>query len=294
MMVETHMLKPDKKRVEGTYTLLAEIIAIAEKHTDAIKEIREQARAQYTNATYYPLKWAVDSTRTSSLEFKGYEADTLVSEVTGLPRLKYDHSRPFTKPVTYYNYFVPADSVEIPQAYVVKKGWNRVMELLELNQIHYAVMETDTSFSVEAYRIEDYKTGPNPYEGHYPHYDTRTSTSTRTLKLKEGDYIIPTDQPGIRYILETLEPAAPDSFFNWNFFDTVLQQKEGFSPYVFEDIAADLLESDSLLQKEFLLKKQSDASFSSDWFGQLEWVYRHSGYYEPAHMHYPVYRILKP
>ena len=43
--------------------------------------------------------------------------------------------------------------------------------------------------------------------------------------------------------METLEPTATDSFFNWNFFDGILQQKEGFSPYVFQDIATELLKN---------------------------------------------------
>ena len=59
--------------------------------------------------------------------------------------------------------------------------------------------------------------------------------------FKKGDYYVPIDQPGIRYLLETLEPEAKDSFFNWNIFDIIMQQKEGFSPYVFEDLALEIL-----------------------------------------------------
>ena len=94
-------------------------------------------------------------------------------------------------------------------------------------------------------------------------------------------------------MLETLEPQAPDSFFNWNFFDTVLQQKEGFSPYVFEDEALKLLKNDEVLRSEFLLKKESDEQFSQNWYAQLDWIFKQSKYYETAHMQYPVYRILK-
>ncbi len=293
LMVETHMLKPYKQRVEGTYALMTEIISFAETHHDTIKKLREEALTQHKTWDYYPVRWAVDSTRSTQLEFKGYEADTLVSAVTGFPRLKYDRTRPFTKPVTYYNYFIPVDSIEIPEAYVVKKGWHRVHDLLRLNHIRFSVMDTDSTIRAESYRIEDYKTRPNAYEGHYPHYDTRVSRQNIKIQLEEGDILIPTDQPGIRYILETLEPAAQDSFFNWNFFDTVLQQKEGFSPYVFEDVAAGILAADSLLRKEFQWRKESDPEFAGDWYSQLQWIYRHSKYYEPAHMQYPVYRILK-
>ena len=137
------------------------------------------------------------------------------------------------------------------------------------------------------------KSFSRPYEGHYPHYNTRVSESEMKVQFNKGDYIIPTRQPGIRYILETLEPEAVDSFFNWNFFDTVLQQKEGFSPYVFEDLALTILEENPALKDSLEHKKQNDDSFAKNWYAQLDWIFKNSKYYEPAHLQYPVYRILK-
>ena len=58
--------------------------------------------------------------------------------------------------------------------------------------------------------------------------------------------------------METLEPEATDSFFNWNFFDTVLQQKEGYSGYVFEDIAEQILKDNIPLKETFETKKSED------------------------------------
>ena len=98
---------------------------------------------------------------------------------------------------------------------------------------------------------------------------------------------------GIRYLIETLEPSAPDSFFNWNFFDPILQQKEGFSPYVFEDVAAELLKNNKTLRDSFQSKKGEDEVFSKNWFAQLSWIFKKSKYYEPAHLQYPVYRVPK-
>jgi hypothetical protein len=64
---------------------------------------------------------------------------------------------------------------------------------------------------------------------------------TETLQFKKGDYLVPTKQTGVKFLLETLEPEAIDSYFNWNEFDGILGQKEYFSDYVFEDTAAELL-----------------------------------------------------
>ena len=92
-----------------------------------------------------------------------------------------------------------------------------------------------------SYKIADFKTTNSAYEGHYLHRNTTTTSQIKKMAFTKGDYIISTDQKGIKYLLETLEPEAVDSFFNWNFFDTILQQKEGYSEYVFEDTATQIL-----------------------------------------------------
>ncbi len=293
MMVETHMLKPYDQRVRGTYELMKQMIAIAEVDGAKIKEMRADANTLREKWKYYPTRWALDTTRYSILNFKGYEADTLLSEVTGFPRLKYNRNRPFIKAVIYRDYLKPLDSVEIPKAYIIKKAYGEIMELMQINKIQYEILKQDTMLTVQSYRIKNYKTGPNPYEGHYPHFDTQVSVKTIPLLFSQGDFLVPTDQPGIRYILETLEPAAHDSFFNWNFFDPILQQKEGFSPYVFEDEAVKLLQSNPSLKDSFLLKKKIDPIFAGDWYAQLEWLFQQTDHYEKAHLQYPVYRLAK-
>jgi hypothetical protein len=62
--------------------------------------------------------------------------------------------------------------------------------------------------------------------------------------------VVYTNQAINRYIVETLEPQGVDSFFAWNFFDSMLGEKEYFSDYVFEDKAADLLKKDPALKQK--------------------------------------------
>jgi hypothetical protein len=293
MMVETHMLKPYNKRVKGTYEFLSAVISSSDWQKETIKEFKKDRFQEIANAKEYHLNWKIDTTKSSILNFKGYQADTIVSEVTGLSRLKYNRELPFTKQIKYQNYFTPKDTIEIPAAYIFKKGWSKVIDRLTNNKIEFFELEKDTTLSVENYKIEAFKTRKNAYEGHYLHYNTEVISSKKEVSFSKGDLVVPTNQYGIRYLLETLEPQAPDSFFNWNFFDTVLQQKEGFSPYVFEDEALRLLKNDEVLRSEFLLKKESDEQFSQNWYAQLDWIFKQSKYYEAAHMQYPVYRILK-
>ncbi|MBP1838947.1 M14 family metallopeptidase [Formosa algae] len=291
MMVETHMLKPYKPRVEGTYELMKSMISIIEKDYKTIKTLREDANNSFLNAKTYSLGWTIDTTKSSTLQFKGFEGEYKTSDVTGLKRLKYDRTQPFTKPVTYQNYFKPTVEITIPEAYIIPQGWYTIIELLKLNQVKMIPLETDKTFTVESYHITDFKTKSSPYEGHYLHSNTTTESTTQQITFRAGDFYIETRQPAIRYLLETLEPQAVDSFFNWNFFDTILQQKEGFSPYVWEDLALALLNKNPKLKQEFEAKKASDQEFKSNWYAQLDWIHKHSDNYEKAHMLYPVFRV---
>ncbi len=292
IMVETHMLKIYKDRVGATYSFMVSVLNFLQENGKEIEELRNQATSSVLSKKNYPIEWEIDSTKHTTLNFKGYEGNFETSEVTGLNRLKYERSKPTTKPVKYYNFFKPKKEIVIPKAYIIPKNWWHIINLLQLNNIEFYPLKKDTIISVESYRINNYKTVDKPYEGHYLHSDTKILKSNIDQSFEEGDYYIPTKQNGIRYLLETLEPEAKDSYFNWNFFDIILERKEGFSPYVFEDLAVEILNDDPILRSEFEEKKLEDDDFANNWYAQLNFIYMHSKYYEKAHMQYPVYRVL--
>lgn len=293
LMVETHMLKPYKQRVEGTYALMESLIEVTEKEHDNIKKLRKETLEKNLELSEYYFNFEVDTTKSSILNFKGFEAEIITSEVTGLPRLKYNRDKPFTKETVYQDYFIPKDTINVPEAYIVKQSWQRVIDRLTTNKIQFFELEKDTTLSVETYSIMDYDTRNNPYEGHYLHSDTEVSKSNKQIHFRAGDIVIPTKQAGIRYLLETMEPQGVDSFFNWNFFDTMLQRKEGFSPYVFEDIALEMLQKDSTLLQDFEAQKELDLNFANNWYAQLNWIFERSEHLEDAFLSYPIYRISK-
>ena len=293
MMVETHMLKPYKQRVEGTYELMKTMIEIVSTEAKNIKKLRKEAfKKTYTN-NLYPLDWKIDTTKQTTLNFKGYEGKMITSKVTGLQRLKYDRNLPFTKDITYMNYFKPTTKVKIPKAYIIPKGWWPILERLKMNNITMKPLQNDSIISVESYKIEKFNTRQSPYEGHYQHYNTTVTSSIKDITFKKGDLLVETNQYGMRYLIETLEPSAPDSFFNWNFFDTILQQKEGFSPYVWEDKALEFLNQNPEIKRQFDSIKSKNESFANNWYTQLDWIHKHSPNYENVHLQYPIYRILK-
>ena len=291
MMVETHMLKPYKQRVDGTYAFMKTVVEIAESEGDKIKTLREKQQSQWQVGDKYPLSWEIDTTKFSTLKFKGYDVDTITSQVTGLPRLRYNRSKPVETDIAYQDFYKPKTEVTIPKAYIIPQGQHEIIDLLKLNNIEFKTLEKDTILTVESYKIDSFETRKNPYEGHYLHYNTTVKRETKQLQFKAGDILVETSQTGMRYLLETLEPSAPDSFFNWNFFDTILQQKEGFSPYVWEDKAAMFLKTHPNIQIKFNIKKSYDTEFANNWYAQLDWIHKQSENYEKAHLQYPVYRL---
>ena len=291
-VAETHMLKPYNKRVAATYEFMITVMKYADNNSEKIKLIRKNALVDYKVDTQYAIQWEIDSSKITQLDFKGFEGGYKKSDVTGKDRLFYDRNKPYTKKIPFLGNYKPSKFVTIPLAYIIPQSQWKVIDLLKLNKIAFKQIKSDTILEVESYHIADYKTSKNPYEGHYAHYATSVKNTTEKVTFHKGDYIFKTQQEGLKYLLETLEPEAVDSFFNWNFFDTILQQKEYFSAYVFEDLAKELLDKNPSLKKEFEQKKQQDKSFNDSAEAQLDWIYQHSIYYEKAHLKYPIYRLI--
>lgn len=290
-MPETHMLKPFKERVLSTYALMQTIIEKSSEYASELIQKRLKAKTETINQKNWPLKWNADTSQFTFITFKGYEKGYNISDATGLQRMFYNRNKPFTKEVKYFNVFKPSNFISSPAAYLLPKGWNSVVDLLKINTVNIKQLNTDTVIEVEVYKIEDYKSLSRPYEKHHKNYAVKVSASKQKIKFSKGDYIIPMNQKANRYLVEMLEPTGDDSFFAWNFFDAVLQQKEGYSDYRWEDLAAQYLIANPQLRIKLEEKKKTDAGFASNASAQLEFIYKNSPYYEPVHNRYPVYRL---
>jgi hypothetical protein len=291
-ITETHMLKPFDKRVYATYDFMQNLIDICVRDAKLIGELKHKADEQVSKQQTFALNWDVDKDHVDSLTFKGYEAGYKTSEVSGLPRLYYDRSKPYTKTIKYYDNYIVTATAEKPLAYVIPQAWGKIIELYKLNNVVMRRLAHDTTLDLQMYYIGDYKTPQRPYEGHYLHSNVKLNPMDMKVKFYEGDYVVYTNQPLNRYIVETLEPQGVDSFFAWNFFDSVLGAKEGFSNYVFEDIAADMLKKDPDLKKKLDDEKAKDPKLAASAQAQLMFVYHNSPYFEKTYLRYPVGRLL--
>lgn len=288
---ETHMLKEYSQRVKSTYDLMLTFIEQSAIQSKNIIEQRGKANKDAISQQLFPFKWNADSTKYDEILFRGYETDSAKSDATGLLKMIYNHDKPYTKKIKYYNVFNAANMVQKPVAYIIPQGWWTVIELLKLNGVVMTQLEKDSNINVNYYHIDDFKSLARPYEKHHKNYAVRVSAKKELNHFLKGDYIIYLNQPTNRYIVEMLEPTGDDSFFAWNFFDAVLQQKEGYSDYRWEDIAAEVLKKDPDLKQKLEAKKVSDPKFAVNSSEILDFIYINSPYFEKAYLKYPVYRI---
>ena len=293
-MPETHMLKPYNQRVEGTYQLLEHVIEIFQRDAVLIIANKRQADESVKAQKLFPLQWNLNDKNFTLSRFKGYAAKYKTSAVSNLPRLYYDRNEPYERDIRVFDHYIPSEIIEKPLAYIVPQSWQNVVDLMILNGVEMKKLAADSEMDVDMYYIQDYKTISKPFEGHYMHNQVKLNTQKQRVKFFEDDYVIYTNQPKNRYIVEVLEPQGIDSFFTWNFFDSVLGQKEHFSEYVFEDEATRLLSEDAELAAGLQEEKKKNPDLNNSPTAQLDWIYKRSAHYEQTHMRYPVGRMVLP
>jgi hypothetical protein len=268
------------------------LIGICQRDAKLLGTMKKQVDAEVSQQKTFGLSWTLDESKVDTITFKGYTAQYKTSEVSGLKRLYYDRDKPYSKTIKYYNTYKASATADKPVAYIIPQAWGKVIDLFKLNKVAMSRLAHDTTLALQMYYIGDYKTGAKPYEGHYLHSNVKLSPIDAKVRFYEGDYIVYVNQPINRYIVETLEPQGVDSFFAWNFFDSMLGQKEYFSDYVFEDVAATMLKNDPELRKKLDDEKAKDPKLANSAGAQLNFVYRNSPYFEKTYLRYPIGRLL--
>lgn len=292
MMPETHMLKPYSQRVYSTYHLIKNVAKICARDHAEIISNKKQADAVVAAQQEFALDWNLDESKSEEISFKGYEAKYKTSEVSDSDRLWYDRAMPFERKIHYFNDYAVTASAKKPAAYIIPQCWEKVIERLQWNGVEMKQLAKDITLELEVYYIDEMKSSPVAFEGHHINSGVKLRTEKQTLTFYQGDYVVIPDQSANRYIVEMLEPQGVDSYFAWNFFDAILMEKEYFSDYVFEDVAAELLKTDAKLRSEFEATKKSDTAFANDPQAQLDFIYRHSPHFEKSFRRYPVARLM--
>ena len=291
-MPETHMLKSFADRYHSMRALVETALDFTIAHGADIVQLRRATRAAGRTRREWPVHWAMDGTQPSTFRFKGYAARYKGSVLGDYQRLYYDRNAPYERDIPHYNRF-PADVVvPAPRAYVVPQQWREVIERLRWNGVKLERVPAERTQEVSTYRIAAVSTRAHAYEGHMFHDDVQLERGRETVTVRAGDYIVPLDQDQARYVVETLEPLAHDSFFRWGFFNSVLEKKEAYSDYVFEDEAERLLAAEPELAAKFDAWKAANPDKLQDQGAVLDFIFANCARWrEPEWRRYPVFMI---
>ncbi|MGJ7614360.1 MULTISPECIES: M14 family zinc carboxypeptidase [unclassified Variovorax] len=289
-MPETHMLKPYADRVAAMRTLVDVVLAFTVAHAARIQALRRDARAAAAQQARWPLTWRNDHARPASLRFKGYQAVRTPSQLGSYQRLAYDRNQPWEKDIVHFDRCVEDVAVAAPKAYLVPQAWREVIERLAWNGVALRRLDADRLFdAARVYRVQSVTSRANAYEGRMFHDQVVLAAHTEAFQARAGDVWVSLDQPQARYVVETLEPEAHDSFFRWGFFNSVLDKKEAFSDYVFEDTAMQMLQDEPALKRAFEQWKVDHPEKLSDPQAVLGFLFAHGQRHaEAAWRRYPV------
>jgi len=295
VLVENHSLKPYKRRVLGTYVLLAESLALLGREKSSLQKAR--AEDERSRPPTVPLVFAMDENKAAGkVPFKAIGSERYEGTAIGGAVVRWD-GKPLTLTVPEVFIDKPEVTVETPAAYVIPPAWRDVAERIALHGVEIEMLEKPLSTTAEIYRLPGAGIAkpsgwtPNPFEGH-----VRIDPGVPVKELVEttfprGSYRIGTDQPLGELAVLMLEPQAPDSFLQWGFFLEIFTRTEYAEAYVMEPLARKMLDGDAALKARFEEKLADDAAFAGSQEQRLMWFYEQTPYYDARYLVYPVARI---
>ena len=297
ILIETHMLKPYRPRVIGTYDFLratlTEVSRDPESLLAAVREADKKTMTGFSNydpARRFPIDFELTE-QTRPYPLQALESHTKISGVSGAKRVVFG-SKPLDLTVPMYDDFRVKTAIVPPLYYVVPAQWKDVIDLLKLHGVYMQVLLEAKRLEIESYRFVDVSWASGPFEGRLmPSFKVEATQETR--EFPAGSMLVPLAQVGAKVAINLLEPEAPDSLVRWGFFNATFEQKEYGEDYVVEELARKMLAADPQLRYEYDQKLASDTTFAASSHARLQFFYRRSPYWDPRMNLYPVGRILK-
>lgn len=288
VLVENHSLKSFDRRVLGTYVFLASTLELLAEQGEALARATAADRARRPETV--PLSFKVPEGEPPVIEFLGVEQRLVPSPISGGLRVEWT-GEPVTMRLPLVAATEPAATASRPRAYYVPASWSEVIERLRLHGIEMEELTEARQVEVEMYRLTEPELAREPFEGHVQVTATPVPEVRREV-YPPGSVRIPTDQPLGELAILLLEPAAPDSFFQWGFFHQVLSRTEYIEGYVIERMAERMLEEDPELRRRFLERLAEDEAFRGDPRARLTWFYEQTPYHDERYLLYPVGREI--
>lgn len=269
LLIENHIYKPYKQRVEATVEAFIATARILSENKESLVRTLAAADAYTSSAAsrVEPFGFQYKATEEESYmtNYLSWGRDTLLSDLSGGEWVIHDYNDPITLPIPVYTSYKPSFSVKLPEAYILMPQWSAVRELLDLHGVKYTVLEQPRTVEVETYRYTGGKFSSRQSEGRIP-VQAQFTTQTETLEYPAGSILVDMDQPASRVAMWMFEPAAPGSLTYWGFFNVCVQAGNEFwiRPQYMEVKGREMLAKDPQLKARFEQKLREDAAFAAD------------------------------
>lgn len=298
LLIETNVYKTYKSRVRGTYDVLRYFVEEAGNAKSSLFVANVTADTQtiergktYDEKRQYPLNLSINREKSTPLAFKGVKYTMEDSTISGGQRIIYG-SEPMNTTIPRFDDARVATSVAPPLYYIVPPQYKDVIEVLGLHGVQFTKIKAPLTVEVESYKLTEPRWATSSFENRIT-LTAKPTPVTETRTFIAGSILVPLDQEAANVAIHLLEPAGPDSFLCWGFFNSIFEQKEGGSGYVLEKLARDMLAKDPKLQEEFD-RRLLDPAFNRSPQARLRFFYERSPYYLNQKIGvYPVGRIVK-
>ncbi len=296
LLIETHSLKPYKSRVRGTYDVLWKTLeeinrskaSLFEANRKADEETVNRGKSYDPNAKF-PLQIGLTD-KSEDFKLKAVEYKLEESPISGGKKLVYG-TKPTEVTVKKFDDAKINAAVAPPLYYIVPPQWQEAIERLEAHGIRFERLQKPLTIEVESYRLTEPKWAAASFENRLPmSYKTVPITETRTFP--PNSVLVASAQETGNVAIHLLEPNSGDSLAYWGFFNAMFEQKEYFSDYIMEKIAAEMLAKDAELRRQFE-EKLKDEKFAKSPRARLNFFYERSPYSDKRIGVYPVGRITK-
>lgn len=291
VLLETHVLKPYKPRVDSTYLAMVYTMQRCVVDAGALKAMNWAAdegerRGGEGKRVVLAAKLRSDK---RPFTFKAYAYTPYESAVSGSKIHAWDRSMPMDVESTIQDTYEPSVTVTLPAAYAVPPQWKNVQDLLALHGLKGIEIKVSTRSSFDTYKFTDVKFGDGSFESRFtPSFKVETIREERTLM--PGTLVYPTNQVGAKLLAHMLEPEGPDSLAQWGFFNVMFEGKEYFEEYAMEPVAKRMLDTDPKLRSEFE-ERLKDEKFAKNSRARLQFFYERSPYYDVWLNKYPVVKL---
>ncbi|QQS36241.1 MAG: M14 family metallopeptidase [Ignavibacteriales bacterium] len=294
LLVETHSLKPFENRVGSTKSILGHTLDYLNQNSSQLVKINQDADNE-TIETYalkktpFPVSFKGTSDYVPFI-FKGYKFTEDESEITGSSVIRYTN-KPEDFEIPFYNKVEIEKTVRLPYAYLIPQEFKSIIDRMRFHRIKSTRFFATKQAKVERYRFKNISFAPFSYEGRQM-VDFDIQPFTEVVEIQEGTFIIYPNQRTLRILVNLLEPAAPDSFVRWGFFNAFFERKEYAEEYVLEPFAQEMLKKEEKVRNEFFKKLNENENFRNDPKERLDFFYKRSPFFDRGEKVYPIMRVI--